>query len=101
MYLTSGIVEDDAMRMDITPFVILKLDTAGKNKEQFIELIELTVDNALNSELNKYRDDMLLNNSPESIFKYILASCKAQDEKYKMMEQFKRQVDIIYNKIND
>lgn len=31
MYLTSGIVEDDAMRMDITPFVILKLDTTGKN----------------------------------------------------------------------
>lgn len=81
-----------------TPFVILKLDTTGKNKEEFIELIELTLDNAFEEEVKKYRDVMNESNSYEDTFKYIIADCKAKSEKSKMMRQFRQQVDIIYDK---
>ena len=83
-----------------TPFVILKLDTTGKNKEEFIELIELTLDNAFEEEVKKYRDVMNESNSYEDTFKYIIADCKAKSEKSKMMRQFRQQVDIIYDKIS-
>ena len=80
-------------------FVILKLDTNGKNKEEFIEMIEVTIDCAFEQELKKYRDVIDVSNKREDTFKYIVADYKAKSEKSKMMKQFMQQVDIIYDKI--
>lgn len=92
-----NLVEHKASTAQKVPIIVLRLDTSGRTKEEFLELVESKVDAAFNKEVSKYRDIMNKTNDSRDIFKCIMADWKAGSEKSKMLRQFRYQVDLIYN----